>query len=108
MQLSLGEVVVLLALVGYAVYLFSALRIRELALQAVLQACKRDDVQLLDQTVGIRRISLSRDQQGRWCVWRMYRFEYSFDGHSRERGHVIMLGPRLEALVMAEPGRVLH
>ena len=108
MTFSLGEVLALLAFVAYAVYFLNALRVRELALQAARRACKDSEVQLLDETVSIRRISLSRDPEGRWRVWRQYRFEYSFDGVEREAGSVIMLGFRLQALVMAEPGQTLH
>ena len=108
MTLSLGEVLALLAFVVYAVYFLNALRVRELALQAARDACVREAVQLLDETVSIRRLSLSRDGEGRWRVWRQYRFEYSFDGFERESGHVIMLGYRLQALVMSEHGPTLH
>jgi uncharacterized membrane protein len=108
MNITLGEVLALLAFVAYAVYLLKALRVRELALQAARAACAREDVQLLDENVSIRRFSLSRDGEGRWRVWRQYRFEYSFDGIEREAGHVIMLGYRTQALVMAEQGRTLH
>jgi hypothetical protein len=108
MFLSLGEVVVFLCLVGYGVYLFQALRVRELALQAARRACEQDSVQLLDQTVSMRRISLSRDQAGRWRIWRQYHFEYSIDGLEREHGNVIMLGNRMQALVMADPRPTVH
>lgn len=108
MYLSLGELLALFAFGGACVYFLSAIRIRELALQAVQRASRDGDFQLLDQSVHIRRLSLSRDNEGRWRVWRQYRFEYSFDGVAREQGHVIMLGKRLQALVVAEPDRVLH
>jgi hypothetical protein len=108
MDITLGEVLALLAFVAYAVYLLKALRVRELALQAARAACAREDVQLLDESVSIRRFSLSRDSEGHWRVWRQYRFEYSYDGMEREAGHVIMLGYRTQALVMAEQGRTLH
>ena len=60
-------------------------------------------MQLLDESVAVQRLSLSRDENGRWRIWRQFRFEYSRDGIERERGHIIMLGMRLKALVMAEP-----
>jgi hypothetical protein len=106
MNLTLGEVAIGLMVAAYAAYLFQALRVRELALQAARRSCHSDGVQLLDQTVSIRRISMSRDERGNWRVWRQYHFEYSVDGVERERGHVIMLGARLQAMVMAE--RTLH
>ena len=108
MNLSLGEILVFLGLVAFGVYLLQGLRVRELALQAARRACAQDGVQLLDETVSIRRLSFSRDAQGRWRVWRQYHFEYSIDGLERERGHVIMLGMRLQALVMAEHGPTVH
>ena len=102
MNLDLGEVVLILVLAAGAVYFFQALRVRELALQAARRSCDREGVQLLDQTVSMQRMSLSRDVGGTWRVWRQFRFEYTVDGAERERGHVIMLGDRLQALVMAE------
>ena len=70
MYLTLGDMVLVLLFGGLCLYFLSAIRVRELAVQAVAQAGRRDDYQLLDQTVHIRRISLSRDQRGRWRVWR--------------------------------------
>jgi hypothetical protein len=109
MILSLGEVVLLLVLVGGGIFLFRAMRVREIALQSASGACKREDVQLLDQTVSISRMSLSRDERGHWRVWRQYRFEYSADGVTRQRGHVIMLGHRMEGLILADtPRETIH
>lgn len=83
-------------------YWFSGTRVRELAIAAARRSTKMADVQLLDQSVALARVSLSRDRRGRWRIWREYRFEYSRDGLSREMGQIIMLGPRLEAVIVAE------
>ena len=85
-----------------------AIRVRELAVQAVGRAGKQDDFQLLDQTVHIRRLSLSRNESGRWRIWRQYRFDYSYDGVERRQGHVIMLGKQLQAVVVSERAPTLH
>jgi len=108
MYFTLGEVVTLFAFGVFSVYFLSAIRVRELAIQAVNSASKRDDFQLLDQTVHIQRFSLSRDDGGRWRVWRQYRFDYSYDGVERRKGNVIMLGKRLEAVVISERDNTLH
>jgi hypothetical protein len=98
-----------LALFGSAgFYLFSATRVRELAIQAVRRAARDGDFQFLDDSVALQRVSLSRDSAGRWRLWRQYRFDYSYDGVQRETGAVIMLGKRLQALVVTEPGQVIH
>jgi len=108
MYFSLGEVLLVILLGAAGVFFLSATRVRELALQAVTRAGRKDDFQLLDQTVQIQRISLSRDPSGRWRIWRQYRFDYSYDGAERRQGNVIMLGKLLQAVVVAEPNRVLH
>jgi hypothetical protein len=106
--LSLGELLVLLLFGAACLYFFSSARVRELALQAVKQASRRDDFQLLDQSVHIRRVSMSRDSDGRWRIWRQYRFDYSYDGVQRRQGHVIMLGRQLQAVVVSQPAVTLH
>ena len=108
MYFTLGDILVTGLFGGVGLYFLSAIRVRELAVQAVTRAGKEDDYQVLDQAVHIRRISLSRDQQGRWHVWRQYRFDYSFDGVERRQGHVIMLGKQLEAVVVSDQARTIH
>lgn len=108
MTLSLGEILVVVLFGLACAYLLSAHRVRELAIQAVGRASRADDFQLLDQSVHIQRVSLSRDDNGQWRVWRQYRFDYSFDGVERLQGTVIMLGKRLQTIVTVEPNRTLH
>ncbi len=108
MHFTLGEVLVVLAFAGLCAWFLASVRVRELALAAVDRAGKRDDFQLLDQTVQLSRISLSRDERGNWRVWRQYRFDYSYDGVERQEGFVIMLGQRLQAVVVREPNSTLH
>lgn len=108
MYFTLGEVLVFFAFGAAVLFFFSAIRVRELAIQAVAQASKRDDFQLLDQTVHIQRISLSRDATGRWRIWRQYRFDYSMDGVERRQGHVMMLAKQVQAVVVSDAGPTLH
>ncbi len=108
MYFSLGEVLLVFLVGAVALYIFSSIRIRELALQQVQAASRRDGYQLLDESVQIQKISMSRDRGGQWRVWRQYRFEYSLDGVERRQGHVIMLGKRLLSVVVAERPQVLH
>ena len=103
MHLTLGEILVAFLFGALCLYFMGAIRVRELAVQAVARAGRQDDFQLLDQAVHIRRISLSRDQQGRWRFWRQYRFDYSYDGVERRQGHVIMLGKQLQSIIVSEP-----
>jgi len=106
--LSAGELLAVVVAGLVAFYFFGAIRVRELALRAVARAGREDDFQLLDQSVHIQRVSLSRDDGGRWRVWRQYRFDYSYDGVERRQGFVIMLGRQLQSIVVSERERILH
>ena len=108
MYFTLADVLLVLLFGGLCLYFLSAIRVRELALQAASRAGERDDYQLLDQSVHIRRLSLSRDRRGRWRIWRQYRFDYTYDGVQRRQGHVIMLGRELQAVVVSDPAQTLH
>jgi hypothetical protein len=108
MYFTLGEILVVLLFGVLCLHFLAATRVREIAIQAVGHASRRDDFQLLDQSVHINRISLSRDQSGRWRIWRQYRFDYSYDGVERRQGFVIMLGKQLQAVVVREPSTTLH
>ena len=108
MYFTLGDVVALFALGLVCLHVLGAVRVRELAVQAVTRASERDDFQLLDQSVHMQRISMSRDDARRWRIWRQYRFDYSYDGVERRQGFVIMLGRQLQSVVVSEPAPTLH
>jgi hypothetical protein len=108
MYFSLGEVITVFVLGAIGLFIFEAIRVRELAVQAVVRASEKDDFQLLDQTVHVQRVSLSRNDRGSWSIWRQYRFDYSFEGVERRQGHVIMLGKKLKAIVVSERTQTLH
>jgi len=105
---SLGDIVALFSLGLLCMHFLAAVRVRELAVQAVGRASARDVFQWLDQSVHMRRISLSKDGSGRWRIWRQYRFDYSYDGVERRQGFVIMLGKQLQSIVVSEKVPTLH
>ena len=108
MYLSLGELLVFFGFAAVVLYFLGATRVRELAVQAVQRASRNGDFQLLDQSVHIRRVSLSRDATGRWRIWRQYRFDYSLEGVERRQGYVTMLGKQLQSILVAEQTPTLH
>lgn len=108
MYLTLGEILALFLFGGLCLHFLGSIRVRELAIQAVKRASENENYQLLDQSVHLKRISLSRDEGGRWRVWRQYRFDYSYDGVERRQGYVIMLSKTLQAIVVSEREYTLH
>jgi len=85
--------VFLLMVVAVALLLWwETLAVKELALQAVRKQCQQHELQLLDQSIALRKFWLRRNNQGRVVVQRVYQFEFSYTGEERNRGQIEMLG----------------
>lgn len=72
------------------------LRTRELAIAHSRTLCREAGVQLLDQTVSLKRLAVAR-RDGLPTIVRRYSFEVSIDGSDRHRCHLDLAGRRLEA-----------
>ncbi|MBA2352701.1 MAG: DUF3301 domain-containing protein [Burkholderiales bacterium] len=83
----------------------SAMRAREIAINAARRACEADWVQFLDDTVALSRLSLKRQSGRNLRFARTYRFEFSDTGNNRLHGSVQLLGARL-VTVHLEPHRL--
>ena len=92
------ELVAPLVVVGLALWIWrGSLRAREAAISACHRACGAEGVQLLDQTVALKRLRpiISR---GRLRVHRVYGFEFSRTGTDRVEASVSMVDFALVAL----------
>ena len=58
-------------------------------------AVAADDLLLLDATVAIARLGVSRNDDGAPRLRRVYGFEYSDTGNDRHPGSIVMLGSRV-------------
>jgi hypothetical protein len=89
------EVAALLALAGFVVLVLDSLRARERAVRAGRDACRRYELQFLDDTVSFARLRLARDEDGRLKLARTYTFEFTETGNTRRQGAIVMLGQDL-------------
>lgn len=88
-----------LVLILFGIFLWvDSLRARERAVQAGRSACKRYDLQFLDDTVSFARLRLARDEEGQLKIARTYTFEFSDTGNNRRHGAIVMLGARVQDL----------
>ena len=88
-----------IVLIGAGIFLWlDSLRARERAVQAGRAACKRYDLQFLDETVSFTRLRLARGEDGNLKIKRTYTFEFSDTGNNRRHGAIVMLGGQLEDL----------
>jgi hypothetical protein len=94
----LVELLAAAALAAAGWFLWSSLRARESANDAIRPACRAQGFLFLDDTVALHRIRLRRDDEGRARIERVYRFDYSDTGDNRRRGYVTLLGARVTDL----------
>lgn len=99
------EVLILLAIVGFVWLLLDGVRVREKAIDAAREACEREHVQFLDETVSRARLRLERDELQRMKILRTYAFEYSVSGNDRFPGHIAMLGHTVSLVEVSVHGR---
>ena len=85
-------------IVAGALLWLDSLRARERAVSAGRSACKRYDLQFLDDTVSFARLRVARDDDGQLRIARTYTFEFSDTGNNRRQGAIVMLGGELQDL----------
>lgn len=67
---------------------------RAVAMKAVRQRCEQDQVQLLDDTLVLRRTRPEK-RLTQWHWRRDYDFEFSSDGDHRYHGHTVLWGHKV-------------
>jgi hypothetical protein len=92
------EIAALLLIAGAVFLWIDSLRARERAVAAGRAACKRYELQFLDDTVSVARLRLARDEEGQLRIARTYTFEFSDTGNNRRHGAVVMLGAQVQDL----------
>lgn len=86
------EIFILILLAALAWLWFDSVKAHEAGVLAARTACETEDLQLLDETVALRKLSPERSEDGRLTLRRIYEFEYSDTGDNRRRGSVVVLG----------------
>lgn len=94
----MAEALALAILLAAGLFWLDSLRARERALAAGRNACRRYDVQLLDETVHCVRTRLARNDEGRLRLQRTYTFEFSETGDTRRHGSIVLLGAEVADL----------
>ncbi|MEY6433839.1 DUF3301 domain-containing protein [Thioalkalicoccus limnaeus] len=102
MSLSFQDLTAIFALCLLGWFWLDSLRAREIALGICQAACAQRDLQLLDQTVALRRLGLRRTLAG-LRFRRVYRFDYSDETLDRYSGHLVLIGLDLEEVSFGLP-----
>ena len=101
----MGDILVLMTIGALGLFWIDGMQAREIAIAAAKNACRRDGMQFLDDTVSIASMKLARNDQGALKIRRLFQFEFSDTGDNRLEGSVTLLGRRVDTLYM-EPHRI--
>lgn len=82
---------------------WDTLRSRERAMSLARHACERAGVQLLDETVSVKKLSFARGRSGNLQFQRYYEFSFSMTGGDRRGGTVVLIGLLQKYLVLDLP-----
>lgn len=93
-----GSLLSLLIIFAAVWFWLDSLKARDLARTSATETCRRQGLQLLDATVSMGRIKLGRNTMGRVTLMRIFTFDYSQDGVSRQQGFVVLIGHRVESV----------
>ncbi|MGS2717898.1 DUF3301 domain-containing protein [Eionea flava] len=69
--------------------------------KAAKHRCQKEDVQLLDQTVVLRKIRIIKSKRSFIALQRTYQFEFSSVGDYRYKGTIRMQGRYIESIELA-------
>ena len=81
-------------------FVWDQMKTREIANDAMREACELRGFLFLDDTVSLRSIRPRRDNEGRVRLARLYTFQYSDTGHNRRSGWIALLGATVTALTL--------
>ena len=102
---DLNDVLVFSVFIAFCMLWWNAQGIKQIALKATKDHCKKVDVQLLDDGVVLHGFWLKRDTRGSMRLWRSYNFEFTSTGNERYNGRVTLLGRFVEEIHL-DPHRI--
>lgn len=89
-MLELTDVVYLLIAFVAAHFWWKTMQARERAEKIAQEVCKRENMQLLDATVSLKKFSFEKDDRGNRIFLRYFSFEFSSNGEERRSGTIAM------------------
>ncbi len=99
--MSLSSIGLIALLIGCAYYWLQSRELKDYAFKAAVKHCKALDLDVLDQAVALKGLSLQRNARGAMAIQRRYGFDFTSTGEDRYQGEVIMLGRFIDTVKLA-------
>lgn len=104
-MLELTDILYLLAAFIAIHFWWKTMQARERAEKIAQAACKKENMQILDVTVSLKKFGFEKDRYGNRIFLRYFNFEFSQTGEDRHIGTVAMRGAVQQYLYMDLPER---
>lgn len=101
--MELTDIVYALLIIIIARFWWQHMKIREHAEKLARLACQRQNVQLLDASVSLKKFSLERDKRKKRFLLRYFKFDFSINGSDRHSAVIAMAGMHQQYLLMDIP-----
>ncbi len=92
--------IIFFLLAGILFYWWNSVSAYEVAYREAKSACRRLELQFLDDTLDVIKLRLCRHPKGYMQFCRTYEFEFSSDGDSRYKGYVNIAGKTFKKMDM--------
>ena len=99
-MIGIPEIAAIAVCVAAFWFVWNQMKTREIANDAMREACELRGFLFLDDTVSLRSIWPKRDDEGRVRLARHYTFQYSDTGHNRRNGWIALMGTAVTALAL--------
>jgi hypothetical protein len=90
------EILLLIIVLLIAWFWLDSISKREIAIFTGKELASRYELQLLDETIACKKLSLARNNHGHMKIVRLYEFEVSADGRNRLLCSLELLGKQLK------------
>ena len=103
----MNTILFLLMLLAIIWFWQDSLRSREFAIKYCKDKCKEMNLQLLDQTIALKSLSLKRNSMGSLVITRRYNLEYSINGVDRYKGSILIGKDSVDSFQLDHPDGLL-
>ena len=94
------DLVMLFPFILVLVYWWRSSEQKLIAVAAARRYCKERNLQMLDETLVFKKLSIGRDTYKRRQLCRHYEFDYCLDGQDRHSGEIILSGNRVLRIIL--------
>lgn len=93
--MSLRSIFLTALIILAVIYWLRSRDLKQLAYEQAARHCKDLDLAILDESVALTGLKMTKNHLGKRCLARRYQFDFTADGEDRYQGHIILTGRKV-------------